>query len=182
MAAPHVAIRLKRVFPKIAQGERGVLELSDAPEIARDLEWFLERHPLEMTHGDRAYLVKRAGLYRERADALEGLLSGKLDPRPCPLAIPLRKYQEIAADLTIRFGGLLLADEMGLGKTASAIGVLSQVEARPALVVTLTSLPEQWRDEINRFAPSTGLPPMTCGSPRGRRRGNSRSRPLSCPT
>jgi SNF2 family DNA or RNA helicase len=130
-----------------------------------------------MTNPDRGHLTARARLYRERQDALEGLLAGKLEPRPCPLAVPLRRYQQVVPDLTLRFGGLLCADDMGLGKTASAIGLLAQAEARPALVVTLTHLPEQWRDEIRRFAPSLsvrildGTTPYDLRLPKGSRPG-----------
>ena len=42
---PHIAVRLKRIFPKIDRGSQGIIHLSDTPENARELEWFLQRYP-----------------------------------------------------------------------------------------------------------------------------------------
>lgn len=52
--------------------------------------------------------------------------------------------------------GGLLADEMGLGKTLQAIGLIAwrrQSSSAPCLVVTPTSLVENWRREFLKFAP-----------------------------
>ena len=52
--------------------------------------------------------------------------------------------------------GGLLADEMGLGKTLQIIASLSDAgdgPLRPSLIVAPGSLLENWRREINRFAP-----------------------------
>jgi hypothetical protein len=50
--------------------------------------------------------------------------------------------------------GACLADEMGLGKTVQAIAVLAQRAALgPSLVVCPTSLVDNWRNELSRFAP-----------------------------
>lgn len=150
-AAPHIAIRLKRVFGKISKRSHGTLLLSDTEENARDLEWFLERYPMDIADRDR--LVDRAAAHRERAALVEALLSKKLPPPVFDLALPPREYQRIAAALTLASGGLLLADEVGLGKTVSSIAMMGDPRALPALVVTLTHLPKQWEREINRFAP-----------------------------
>ena len=48
---PHVALKFKRVFPKIKSGEVGWLRLSMTPENCVDVEWFLQRYHLEeVTH------------------------------------------------------------------------------------------------------------------------------------
>jgi len=52
--------------------------------------------------------------------------------------------------------GGLLADEMGLGKTLQIIGALSDsggAPLRPALIIAPGSLLENWRREIDKFAP-----------------------------
>lgn len=52
--------------------------------------------------------------------------------------------------------GGLLADEMGLGKTLQIISVLSDAGSgplRPSLIIAPGSLLENWRREINKFAP-----------------------------
>lgn len=153
-APPHVALRLKRVFPQIETKAKGVLSIKDSPDVARDLEWFLERHPLPAADKDLERLRARSREHRERQSVLEQMLAGVVEPRRFEMALPPRDYQRVAADLCLRFGGLLLADEMGLGKTCSSIAMLTEPATRPALVVTLTHLPEQWRDEFRKFAPA----------------------------
>ncbi len=55
-----------------------------------------------------------------------------------------------------KYGFALLADEMGLGKTLQTIALLSLFARpdQPALVVVPTSLLNNWRLELERFAPS----------------------------
>lgn len=53
--------------------------------------------------------------------------------------------------------GAILADEMGLGKTIQIIALLASPErdhAAPSLIVAPTTLLENWRREIARFAPA----------------------------
>lgn len=45
-------------------------------------------------------------------------------------------------------GRMILGDDVGLGKSASALYLLDAADALPALVVTLTHLPEQWLREL----------------------------------
>jgi SNF2 family DNA or RNA helicase len=56
--------------------------------------------------------------------------------------------------------GCILADEMGLGKTAQIIAVLayqSLTANNPSLVVAPVSLLENWRREVDKFAPSLAV-------------------------
>lgn len=149
---PHVAMKLKRVFAQLKKGHVGTQTLSDTPTNARELEWFLERYPMEVT--DRERLTHRAREQRIAEELSLSILSGKGMLRSFELALPPRDYQRQAAELALATGGLLLADDLGLGKTASAITMLSQAETRPALVVTMTHLTRQWQAELGRFAPS----------------------------
>lgn len=153
-AQPHVAIRVKRLFEKAAQFTAGEIKLADSLENCRELLWFLERYELEMTEADRSRLAARAAEHRERESLVEQMLSGQLPPRAFELAIPPRDYQRVGADLWIRMGGLLLADDTGIGKTCSAICALTDPRLRPAVVVTLTHLMGQWREQLQRFAPA----------------------------
>lgn len=151
---PHVMVRLKRLFARVNKGSHGSVLIAHNPETCRDLLWFCERFPMAFgTPGDRHKMVQGAEAHKDRERLVAEVLSGDYRPAPCPLAIPLREYQQIAVDLILRSGSLLLADEVGIGKTAVAIGVISDPRCRPALVVTLTHLPRQWKREINRFAP-----------------------------
>jgi SNF2 family DNA or RNA helicase len=151
-AEPHVVIRVKRLFGKLNAGA-ATIKLRNTPDIARDLQWLMERYPLHMVESHRAVLERAASAHTERSQRFAAVLSGKVDARAFDLAIPPRDYQRVAADLALQSGGLLIADDLGIGKTCSAICVLATENARPALVVTLTHLPRQWARELGRFAP-----------------------------
>jgi len=150
---PHVAIRLKRVFAKIDTWQYGKQSISATPENCRDLQWFLDRYPLEVYPFE--LLAERAQEHRERQSLIEQLLNGHMEREAFKLKIPPREYQALAAHMWLTAGGLLLADDVGLGKTCTAIAGLSEPKTLPALVVTLTHLPFQWRDEVNKFTDLT---------------------------
>lgn len=150
-AEPHVVMWAKRVFGRIPRGAGGVLRLTDTPSTCRDLEWFSERFPLEIP--DEALLRERAQQHRETILRMEQIVDPGYQPRQMELAIPAREYQLRAAELLLARKSLLLADEVGLGKTVSAIAALTEKETLPAVVVCLANLPDQWKSEVNRFAP-----------------------------
>lgn len=153
-AQPHVAMRLKRVFPRVYQYRSGVIAVKDTPEIARDLVWLLDRWPLDMTDETRARLEQRDSQFRQREADVEAILAGYQAPRGLTEpARPARDYQVTAADLVLTTGQLLLTDDLGLGKTFSSLLVLRDPEALPALVVTLTHLPQQWLGELHDTLP-----------------------------
>jgi SNF2 family DNA or RNA helicase len=162
---PHVAIRLKRVFGKMSARAMGTQLLTDSAENARDLEWFLERYPLEMSAADRKRLKGRAQEHRDRASMTEAMLAGRVTPRPFDLAVPLREYQKIAVEMLLNAKRVLVGDDVGLGKTAIGIGAMTEVTALPALVVTLTHLPAQWRDQLTMFAPKLRVHILRSGTP-----------------
>lgn len=151
-AEPHVVLRLKRVFARLKGAARNV-SLKHSQEVARDLAWFLDRYPLEMSASDRAYLEGEAKAHRRKSERFTRVLSGQASARAFDLALPPRDYQRVAADLALEQGGLLIADQVGVGKTVQAICIFTDPRTRPALVVTLTHLPKQWEREIARFAP-----------------------------
>lgn len=150
---PHVMLRLKRVFEKIAKGAHGEAGLSDSIENGRDLAWFLERFPMVIDAEAREVLDARVREHEALQEILTKVLDENYEPQAFELALPPRQYQAIAADLILKTGSLLLADELGLGKTACAIAAMTDLRTRPALVVTLTHLPRQWVAEIAKFAP-----------------------------
>ncbi len=160
-AEPHVLIRLRRLFKRV--GKSGAVNLANTDEICRDLLWFTERYPLDVTPRDA--LERGAESFDDRVQRFDALLAGRIDPRPFDLAIPPRHYQQVAAALGLQAGGLLIADDVGLGKTVSAIAMLSDASTRPALVVTLTHLPRQWESEIARFAPALRTHVIKKGTP-----------------
>jgi hypothetical protein len=111
-------------------------------------------------------------------DILEGKISGEAFPKvreifrgfntleASPAELPnlkatLRHYQQYGYSwlryLNQNKLGGCLADDMGLGKTVQTIALLSQIypgETKPSLLVVPTSLLHNWRNEIQRFAPT----------------------------
>lgn len=148
---PHVLLRLKRVFGKLSKSAHGKLKLSATPENTLDLQWFCSRYPMRIR--EAAEFERRAREHRERIALVDDLINKRVAAPPLELAIALRDYQRLAANVVLKLGSLLLADDVGLGKTATAIGIFSDPRTLPALVVTLTHLPKQWEAEIGRFAP-----------------------------
>ncbi|MDX2051855.1 MAG: DEAD/DEAH box helicase [Polyangiaceae bacterium] len=78
---------------------------------------------------------------------------------PKGLLAELRPYQLDGFRWLVRLGelglGACLADDMGLGKTVQAIGLLlHRAPNGPQLVVAPTSVCDNWRRELERFAPS----------------------------
>lgn len=151
---PYLMIRVKRMFPRCYSHREGHVTMSDTDEVARDLEWLLQRFPLELDDQSRLHLTERADAHRSLEVDVDLILTGQRphlvfhDP-----ARPARDYQLVAADLALRTHRLLLADELGLGKSMSALLVLRDPEALPALVVCPTHLPVQWQDELNKTLP-----------------------------
>lgn len=166
-AEPHVLIRLKRLFPRLAQNRSGVVTIKDTLEVARDLEWFTARYPLRMDEITAAYLRAEADQHRATETAIGDILAGQRtlsvgfrEPARTP-----RAYQLQAADITLAAGRLLLADDVGLGKTFSSLLVLREPAALPALVVTLTHLPWQWLEELRKSLPWLHGHIVTKGAP-----------------
>lgn len=154
---PHIAIKVKRLFPRIKQNRTGVMTIEDTPEVCRDLEWLMERWPIEID-GDEsaARLHAQADEHRAREIAVEGILTGGtrlsgagwIEP-----ARPGREYQTIAADLVWRTHRLLLADDLGLGKTQSGAMLFRDPNTLPGLIVAPTHLPRQWQRELGEVMP-----------------------------
>jgi superfamily II DNA or RNA helicase len=156
-ADPHVMVRVKRIFGRVRQNRAGAVVIADTPEIARDLEWLLDRHPLRLDAATQGRLTGQADRFRRQEQAVLRVLAGQqihLGLREP--ARPARDYQQVAADLAIATGRLLLTDAVGLGKSMSGALVLRAPDALPALVVTLTHLPPQWCGEIAKTLPWLG--------------------------
>jgi SNF2 family DNA or RNA helicase len=160
---PQVAMRFKRVFPKIEKGKTGVLHLSCTPENCRDLDWFMDRYPLECDHIERIWELSHQ--HQEKQTLVDKFLNSQSDPLPLELAVPAREYQLIGASMFLTTGALLLADDVGLGKTATAIAALTDPRTRPAVYVTLTHLPLQVQRMIGRFAPGLTTHVIKTGQP-----------------
>lgn len=115
---PHLAIRLKRLFPRVMASRTGAIVLSDTAEVCRDLEWVLERWPMDVDPASAAQLAGQAQRHRDAEAAVDRILLGgqRLNGLHSPVVAP-RDYQIAAADLALSNGrGLLVVDDVGLGK------------------------------------------------------------------
>ena len=162
---PHVSMRLKRWFGQLSTQSFGEHTFTATADTARDLECFIERFPLRMDPKTERRLREDANAHRERQSIAHKLLSGRKRPKAVKLALALRDYQLVAVQMTREMEGLLVGDDVGLGKTAIAIGLSSYEDARPALIVTLTHLPTQWKDEFAKFAPDLKVHILKKGQP-----------------
>lgn len=179
VAQPHVMLRIKRIFPRVLTSATGAVLLTDTPEVCRDLEWVLQRWPLDVDAATWSRLAGGAHRHRSMETAVDDILAGR---RAAPAGrVPARAprdYQQQAADLVLATGRLLCTDEVGLGKSFTALLTLAAADALPALVVTLSgTMPAQWLHELQLAWPDllghivkTGTPydPATKRDCRGR--------------
>jgi SNF2 family DNA or RNA helicase len=150
---PDIAMRLKRIFPRMSQSRGTELRLKHTAEVANDLEWIRQRFRLEMAEDDEQLLSAEAERYRERQARTEAILTAPPRTDSFAMTYPPREYQATAARLYLEQGHLLLADVVGLGKTISAIASLTDPRTLPAVVVVKAHLPKQWVNELARFMP-----------------------------
>lgn len=151
---PYIAAKLKRLFPRADASRPGVIMLKDTEEIARDLEWFTQRHPLEVDPATLAHLSAQAEAHRQREELVQLVMEGYRRPNDwrAPAMTP-RDYQLAADELAAVNGFLLNGDDLGLGKTFTSLLRLRDPEALPAVVVCPTHLTRQWLAELNRALP-----------------------------
>lgn len=162
-AEPHVRVVLGRVFPSIDIAESTCYLRATSTHTA-ELAWVMLRWPLEVRAKDRERWESLLERQREREAVVDELAAPGYEPAEFDLAHPLRTYQRVGADHAIRRRRLMLADHLGLGKTVTALGVLSDARARPALVVTMAHLTRQWLREAERFLPDARCHVLRAGT------------------
>lgn len=152
---PHVAIKLRRVFGGIQKTDvAGLFTLTATPQNAHELDWFRKLHPLDIEPENERRFRALVQQEKKRIAAVARFDDDNYEPPDdFDLALPLRDYQAIAADMAITTRQLLIGDEIGIGKTCEAIAAIVKSKRLPALIVTLTHLPKQWESELRKFAP-----------------------------
>jgi len=148
---PHVAIALKRMFPKIAEHQTEPI-LTDTDDTRADLLWFMTRYPLETPN--LADLEAGAARIAQRAADREAILLPTWQPgtvRGFREGKPPYSYQVQAGEITLAQGGLLLGDDVGIGKTNSAAVVMCSGKHLPAGVVVQPHLTIQWKRKLEEF-------------------------------
>jgi hypothetical protein len=162
---PHVAIKLRRVFPGAQRQRAGMFKLAASPANAFELDWFRQRYPLDIDEGCTARFRQLINIEKRKLASLEEVSRTDYTPREFELALPPRVYQREAADRALRTRQLLIADDLGVGKTVSALCALAAADTLPAIVVTMTHLTRQWEGELARFLPALSVHRAMKGTP-----------------
>jgi hypothetical protein len=148
---PHVAIRLKSNFPRLAKTATSPFRLGDTPDTCADLHWFSQRYPLEISTKDEARLSAGKAAFEDMRDRVEQILLPDWQPSEFTGfrdGFSLYPNQRQAVEVARTRGRLLLMDDVGLGKTVSALGTVSAPEFLPAAVIVEPHLATQWRDDF----------------------------------
>lgn len=147
---PHVSMRLKQIFPRIARTAVPPFTITDSDATSADLVWFTSRYPLKISASDRAHLHTQKTLFEDNRAAFERIMLPEYRPSA---SVGFREgmqpypYQAQAIEVAKLRKRLLLLDDVGLGKTISALGVLCDPAFRPAAIVVEPHLAEQWLEE-----------------------------------
>jgi SNF2 family DNA or RNA helicase len=152
---PHVALRLKKIFPKISITSLPPYYFSNENDICADLDWFIQRYPLKINDLDKKLLNNNKKSFLKTQADLERILVPNWSPnRVVGLreGSELRHYQAQAVALYEKVKRLLLVDDIGLGKTYEAIGAALIPGVLPVAIVVQTHLPNQWEEKIKEFS------------------------------
>jgi hypothetical protein len=149
---PQVAIRIKRIFPRISATQVGSFTFADSDETRAEIEWFLERYPLVVSAFDRARLSEgRIRFERIRAE-LEQVLMADWRPSSAPArlrdGVTLRPNQARAVEIARRMGRLLVADDVGLGKTHAALAAVMDDRFLPCAIFAEAHVSTQWQKDF----------------------------------
>ncbi|AYD81582.1 DNA helicase [Arthrobacter phage KBurrousTX] len=164
---PAVTVRAKRIFARVRWTHAGVIEVADSLDVTRDLEWLMERWPLEPANPEAAaHLYRQANAHRRREATIHKVVTGqrRLELPREPAKKP-RDYQLVAVDLLRSTGRLLLTDSRGLGKTFTGLLNGTHEDALPMLVVPPAHLPGRWAHEAAEAFPFLNFQIAKKGTP-----------------
>lgn len=150
---PHAIIKLKSIFSGIKITSKPPFHFKDKLDTVMDLDWFMQRYPLNMDIEVHNKLKIKKHMYEKKINSYEKILSNEFSPKSVLLKnnCELRYYQKQAVELTHRNKSLLLGDDLGLGKTVSGIGLLLKEHTLPAFVVVPPHLATHWEEKIKEF-------------------------------
>ncbi len=151
---PHVAIRLKQIFPRIAKSAVAPFRLSRSLATDSDLLWFTKRYALRMDPKVEVELNQGQDDYVRLQAAMEAILLPDYAPPSLAGVKPgqaMRAYQAQAVDLCYASEGLLLGDDCGLGKTYVGCGLCLKPGTQPVAIVCQGHIQSQWVDRLHEF-------------------------------
>ncbi|MFY0545473.1 SNF2-related protein [Brevibacillus sp. H7] len=151
---PHIAIRLKQLFPRIPKWQTGTYTFPNDKSHCADLSWFTIRYPMQMSDEDRKVMEGGRIQFERDQEQMEAIMRPNFVPPSRAGLRPgqqIRQYQAQAIELCLTRHSLLLGDDVGLGKTYTAAGMLLEGTALPAAVVMQTHLQGQWQEKIEGF-------------------------------
>lgn len=162
----HVKIKLKKLFTSVPKNRSDTYNFKNTKEICLDLDWFLQRYPMEMSTSDRDRLTEKNNEYKEFLAEMDRIIAPNWNPQPVEFKDGLApyKYQQKAIDLFHKTKRLLCGDQVGLGKTVVALGGLIETKCLPAAVVVQPHLVNQWYSQFKKFT-NLRVHAITAGSP-----------------
>lgn len=152
-AEPHICIKLKAIFTKIAKGSPQPYVFNHSNEVCTDLLWFIGRYPLEISDSDLNKLMDCKNEHFSYINELESILLPTYKPQQIILKEGKkgRDYQLQGNAVFLKCKRMLNGDDIGLGKTISGILAMVSGGTLPCMVVVQTHLPKQWKDKIEEF-------------------------------
>ena len=147
-AEPCVTELAKRLFPGCDGRGRGVARFTAHRRIVGELNWLMQRYPLEIKEADRARWESALDEAREYAVRREQARTQPETAEP--------PKETFSGEFLLASRRCLLADEMGLGKTVQALAFLAASSAYPAVLVVPPHLIRNWQRELERFLSPDG--------------------------
>ena len=158
---PAVTEMAKRLFPGSDGGRRGEARFSAHRRIVGDVNWLMQRYPLQIEKRDQARwqqaLYDARTYYKNREKAKIALPAPQLSPSR--FSGELMPFQRAGLSWLMLTPRSLLADEMGLGKTVQALACAAQEAVFPLLIVPPPHLTRNWYAETVRFLRVGGREP-----------------------
>lgn len=147
---PHVAIRLKRLFPRIAEGSSGSFTVPDSPDMAVDLLWFFERYPFQRSDRDYQHLSHAANGYHQLQGDVGRILLPDYTPQKRVGLVDgqeVRRYQGVFLDWGDAVKRGILIDDVGLGKSYCGLALRTMDGCGKLVIVVEPHLQQQWYDK-----------------------------------
>lgn len=159
---PAVTEMAKRLFPGSNKGRRGSAFFTANRRSVGDVNWLMQRYPLEIAARDLNRWQEQLEGARKHYQHLSQLEKGlpTVSLKDTAFNGNLRAFQQAGLNWLYQTPRGLLADEMGLGKTVQALACVAAHKANPVMIVVPPHLIRNWQSEIQRFLTFQGHSPQ----------------------